>query len=253
MQLYVDVISGFNKVSIIATPHAPTVTQALESLTKKFKRRIIGQDERGYRTKKTDLFAITGPELIFKFSESFSSAIDALCTPSLFEAEFEYIKALPQYQAFLSSSLLKDLSSGIEHFVKNGYVYSPYSFLEFSFGVSDVHSCEFSAPNKNPFTFLLRFYQHEDTPYISPLNLLQNKTFRALSIPEISMLAIALSEKYPHLFTYTWTLYSEQDYDVNLLGDKKYRMTFEFGLTPCIVKEAPKPISEKKTEYIDIY
>jgi hypothetical protein len=183
-------------------------------------------------------------------SADFVSAIYDLRLPSLYKAEIEYIKALPQYQAFLSSSLLKELSSEIEHFEKNGFD----SGTGWSFDMSGVNRCEFSLPNCSPFKVTLFTDRYDDMPQMyEHVNLLRMKSFRGLSIPEFSMLAIALSEKYPHLFTKTLMAYHYPQLISTILGNK-HHFTFEFGLVPrFIVKEAHKPIPEKETEIIDIY
>lgn len=249
MQSYDDRYYGTYKVRIITTPHSPTFTQALESLAKKIKRITINMFPLCL-SYNADFCALAGPALNYSLSADFASAINSLRLPSLFEAEIEYIKALPEYQAFLSSSVLKELSSEIEHFEKNGYDDS----AGWSFGMAGVKRCELSRPNCSPLKFTLFTDQYDDMPQMyEHVNLLRTKSFRALSIPEISMLAIALSEKYPHLFTCTLMVYHYPQLIRNLISDKKI-FTFEFGLTPCIVKEAPKPIPEKKIEYyIDIY
>ena len=239
-------------VCIVFSPHAKPATQALESLANQFKRSHIGEwsSLTSNFSQKTTVCAISGPDLHGRFSSDFVSAIDALCTTSLFESEIEYIKAFPQYEAFLSSSLLKDLSSAIEHFEKNGY----NDGTGWDFGMSDITRCELSRPNCSPFKFTLSTNRYDSMPQMHKhVNLLRGKTYRFLSISEISMLTVALSERFPHLFTCTWMLYSDYRNEKNFLGQRKKCMTFEFGLTPCIVKKAPKPNPKKQNELADIY
>lgn len=230
---YRKTFSEIKDACIIDSLHAPDVLLLLQSISKRFNRHDIGEPFPRSFLKKTLTCAVTGTDLRYHFSETFSSAIDALCTPNIFSVEAKYIKGLPQYSKFLSSSLLKDLLTCIESFEKNGFSDN----CGWSFHVSEVKSCELSKPNENPFIFTLWSNRYDDMPQeYEHVKFLKGKNYPALSILEISMLAIAISEVFPHLFTYTWMLYSNLQHKKGFVGQKKEYITFEFGLTPCLIR-----------------
>lgn len=242
--------------------HSELVSACLDSIARAYDHKAItsdGNDGGGFLELSeygTPIFTQEGYHSYQSCSSSilpaFRDAIDKLNSPDYMLSEVQFYKADEQYQRLVNSRLFNLLCERFDRFRSTGLifdnwggqvVYSPANVAWMT--VSNNRNIRIDMYTGN-------YDQDDGKKYYDNNNLIgASPEFRQLTAKEMSMLAIAIAERYPKEWKVVHKNYILNRPTKSLLGGLKNHYYLRFYLEPCYVAQKVKTDDRKTVQ--DIY